>query len=257
VVAREAERRDIRIEQARELIRWLALRPMMATRKVALVDGAEHLNDHGQNALLKTLEEPPGGAVLVLIAAAPSMLLPTVRSRCQRVRLDPLPCGVVERQLCARGMEPEEARILAAQSGGSIGRALTLADEAHVQLRTRVLTELPRLAARTAAELSAVAQEVGKGAIEPALGIVASWYRDVLGQALGGQTLANPDHAAAIATAAATHPPVRLLRQLERVCDTIRDVERNANRVLALETMLLALRELERGGRGEEAWTRS
>ncbi|MFN8544303.1 MAG: DNA polymerase III subunit delta' [Candidatus Binatia bacterium] len=254
IVARDSDRRDIRIEQARDLIRWLVLRPMTAPRKVALIDGAEYLNDHGQNALLKTLEEPPGSAVLILVAAAPSMLLPTVRSRCQRVRLDPLPREVVERLLRARDVPPERARVLAAQSGGSVGRALELADDAYVHVRTRVLEELLRLRERTAADLSAAAQELGKGAVDAALAVCTSWYRDVLGRTLTSGALVNPDYAAAIEHAARETSPPRALRQLELVCDTIRDVERNANRVLAIETLLLALREIERGGRSYVAW---
>src|SRR5205823_13403059 len=83
-VERDAERRDIRIEQVRELARWLALQPLMAHRKVAIIDGAHCLSEPAQNALLKTLEEPPPSAVLLLTAAAAALLLPTVRSRCQR-----------------------------------------------------------------------------------------------------------------------------------------------------------------------------
>ena len=66
----------MRTEQVRELTRWLALRPLMAARKVAIIDGADTLNEHGQNALLKTLEEPPGASVLVLVATRVSLLLP-------------------------------------------------------------------------------------------------------------------------------------------------------------------------------------
>src|SRR5262249_61400487 len=90
VVVREEDRRDIRIEQVRELTRWLSLQPLMASRKVAIVDGAHELNEHGQNALLRTLEEPPVGSHVLLLASAASLLLPTVRSRCQVVRLDRL-----------------------------------------------------------------------------------------------------------------------------------------------------------------------
>jgi DNA polymerase-3 subunit delta' len=91
LVEREEERRDVRTEQAREVTRWLMLRSLMAARKIAVVDDAECLNEHGQNALLKTLEEPPGAAVLILCATDASLLLPTVRSRCQRVALERVP----------------------------------------------------------------------------------------------------------------------------------------------------------------------
>src|SRR5262249_57750566 len=82
VVVREEDRRDIRTEQVRDLTRWLILRPLMARRKVALVDGADALNEHGQNALLKTLEEPPGASVALLVGGRPSAPRPTALAGC-------------------------------------------------------------------------------------------------------------------------------------------------------------------------------
>src|SRR5262249_48343407 len=158
VLTRDEDRRDIRTDQIRELIRWYALRPLMARRKVALVDGAEQLNDHGQNALLKTLEEPPGQGVLVLVAAAASAVLPPVRSRGQIVRCDPLPTDVVRDLLVGRGVARDRAEVLAAQGRGSLARALTGDDEAHGRLRGLVLGAVADLPRRTAADLSTLAQ---------------------------------------------------------------------------------------------------
>ncbi len=258
VVAREADRRDIRIEQARELCRWLALRPLMAERKVAIVDGAEYLNEHGQSALLKTLEEPPGSSVLLLTSSAPASLLPTVRSRCQRVRLDPLPAEALTAFLAARDVSVADARLLAAQAEGSPGRALELVDAGLVRLRGGVVELLAGLAERSAAELSAAAQDIARGPVEAALAVVVAWYRDVLWTMLGdaGGGLRNPDRAEHIRAAAAHGSPATVLRQLEVACDTIQSIGRNANRSLALETMLLLLRHLERGGSSADAWTR-
>ncbi len=246
VVAREEDRRDILAEQVRDLVRRLALRPLMAERKVAIVDDAEHLNAHGQNALLKTLEEPPGGSVLLLVASAPSLLLPTVRSRCRRVRLDPLDEAALVRLLRARGVAAEDAAALAAQAGGSIGRALELARPEAAAARARVLESLPRLAELPAAELSALAHALAQGPLDAALAAAVSWYRDVLAAALGVE---RPRGADGVRAAAAGRRPAVALRQLALVCDTIAAIEQNANRTLALETLLLDLREVERGGR--------
>jgi len=248
VVTRDEDRRDIRTEQVRELSRWLALRPLMAARKVAVIEGADCLNEHGQNALLKTLEEPPGASVIVLTATRASQLLPTVRSRCQHVRLDPLPAPVVSRFLEARGLPPERAAVLAARAEGAPGRALALADDPHAELRAAVLAQLACLDQQHAAQCSALAQRIGKGPVEPALEATLGWYRDLLGLVLGDGTdaLRNPDAAGLLRQAAARATPERVLRQLETVCATIDFVERNVNRVLAIETMLLSLRRLER-----------
>jgi DNA polymerase III subunit delta' len=258
VVAREADRRDLRIEQVRELTRWLALQPLMAARKVGIVDDAHCLNEHGQNALLKTLEEPPGASVLLLVGTSPALLLPTVRSRCQAIHLEPLAVAEVARVLAAKGVPNASVGGLAALAEGSIGRALAFAAEGDAAARERLLSALPRLAALPATELSAIAQELGRGGFETALAAAVAWYRDALEVALvaGAEPRRNPDAAATIRRVAAERPPAVLLRQLELVCDTIVDLEKNANRMLSIETMLLALREIERDpGRELRSWT--
>jgi len=248
LVAREAERRDLRIEQVRELTRWLALQPLMAARKVGLVDDAHCLNEHGQNALLKTLEEPPGASVLLLVATSAALVLPTVRSRCQPIRLEPLPAADVARVLAAKGMPAAAIGDVAALAEGSVGRALALVAEADAPGRKRLLDALPRLATVPASELSAIAQDLARGGSETALAAALAWYRDVLEVSLvaGAEPRRNPAAAATIRTVAAGGRPASVLRQLELVCDTIADLEKNANRMLSIETMLLALRETER-----------
>jgi DNA polymerase-3 subunit delta' len=250
IVAREEERRDIRIEQVRELARWLALQPLMAPRKVGIIDEAHRLNEHGQNALLKSLEEPPGASVLLLLATVPALLLPTVRSRCQVVRLDPLPEEAVVRVLEVRGMPAERARALAPLGGGSPGQALALEDEEAA--RAKLLGVLPAIADQPASHLSDVAQQLSRGPLDAALSAAATWYRDILQTSLVGDELPlrNRGAADAIRAAAARLSPAALLRQLEVVCDTIDALGKNANRMLSLETMLLWLREIEREALG-------
>ena len=249
VVVRDADRKDVRTEQVRELTRWLSLTPLMAGRKISIIDGAHEVNEHGQNALLKTLEEPPGRTVLLLTASAPSLLLPTVRSRCRPVLLDPLPASLVRRIIEAGGIAARDAETLASLAEGSPGRALALAGEDEQEARQSVLDTLPVLATLDAFEISKRAQDLARGAGDAGLAVMLCWYRDVLGAALLGADapLRLPAHAADIRAAAGRLEAAAVLRQLEAVCDTIRDIERNANRTLAIETLLLWLRQLERG----------
>ena len=252
-VTREEDRRDIRTEQAREVNRWLTLRPLMAARKIAVIDDAECLNEHGQNALLKTLEEPPGASVLLLLAAHASLLLPTVRSRCQRVRLDPLSPALLDGLLADRGVTADVRATVVPRAEGSPGRAVALLDDPRGDARVRMLTALGRLDAAAAHELSAVAQALGRDDADVALETAVSWYRDLLALTVGEAdgTLRNVDALPALRTVAARTAVPAVLGALETVCDTIRAVEQNANRVLALETMLLALRRLERTAQAE------
>src|SRR6204780_337245 len=83
-------KRDIAVEDVRKINAFMALTPAEGGWRVAIVDGAEDLNQASANALLKILEEPPPRAVLILVCSAPGRLLPTIRSRCRRLRLSPL-----------------------------------------------------------------------------------------------------------------------------------------------------------------------
>jgi DNA polymerase-3 subunit delta' len=260
IVTRDEERRDIRTEQVRELARWLSQKALVSNRKIALIDEAHCLNEHGQNALLKTLEEPPGRAVLVLTARSAALLLPTVRSRCQILRLDPLPLAAVTQLLTASGLSKAQVKVLAPLAEGCPGRVRGLGDDDDLALRNKLREALPRLDALPAHEISKLAQDLSRGSFEVALSTAVGWYRDVLQAALLGDALPlrNDDVAAAVRAAAARHLPAVRLRQLEVVCDTLEALGRNANRMLALETMLLWLREIERGNTvAVTSWTRT
>ena len=256
VLVRDEDRRDMRTEQVRELTRWLTLRPLMAARKVAIIDGADTLNEHGQNALLKTLEEPPGASVLVLVATRASLLLPTVRSRCQHVRLEALSDAAMARVLERHGVPKNEAALLIARADGSPGRALALRADAHPEQRARLLERLGRLPELSAADVSALAQTLARGEVEPALDVIVSWYRDLLGLVAGeAAPVRNADVESQLRATAARSMLDVVLRQLEAVCDTLELIDQNANRVLALETLLLALRRLERDSQRNPEWT--
>ena len=165
------------------------------------------------------------------------------------VRLDPLPAAEVARVLDACGLPPEQARELAPLAEGSPGRALALAGEAETRARALVLRDLPRLRELGSDELSRSAQELSRGALDAGLVTALAWYRDVLDVALAGDAarLRSPAAADAVQLAARRLSPAALLRQLEAVYDTIVSLEKNANRMLAIETMLLSLRAIERG----------
>jgi DNA polymerase-3 subunit delta' len=115
----------IRIDQVRDAIDRAAYRPFEGRRRVVIVDGADAVNADGQNALLKTLEEPPPASVFVLVTDRPDILLPTVRSRCQRLRFGGLSAAEVADVLIREhDVAAADAHAAAAPSDGSIGRAL-------------------------------------------------------------------------------------------------------------------------------------
>jgi DNA polymerase-3 subunit delta' len=172
-------RRDIVVDEVREVTQFLRRTAGEGGWRVVVVDGAEDMNPNAANALLKLLEEPPSGALLLLVCHAPGLLPATIRSRCRRLRLSPLSRADVE-TLLARylpELPPDERGRMAALAEGSIGRALTLA-----------AGEGPAMAAQVARVLAAMPK--GLAALEVADAVARdeagfSLFMDLLRQAIG------------------------------------------------------------------------
>ncbi len=226
-----APSREIRVDEVRQLARRLSFALTRGRRKVVIVSPADALNERAQNALLKTLEEPPRDTTFFLITASPDQLLPTVRSRCARVNLVPLAASIIEKKLVAQGVPQPVAAARAARSEGSLARALHLTAEeiaSHDDLLARLEAALHAPDEREALDL---AEDLGER--EPALRAVEALFgrtRDLLvAQAQG---------------APAPLSPVRLLQQHDLCRDVLDVLRQNGNSRLQLERLLLLLREL-------------
>jgi DNA polymerase-3 subunit delta' len=137
VLLLEPENYTLKVEQVRQMQRDLAYRPYEGRRRVCIITAADRMAPNMSNTLLKTLEEPPLHTVIILLANNPRLLLPTILSRCQAVRFNPLPASLVAQWLVKeKGFGEEEAHLLASLSEGSPGRALALQEE---------LKEIPRV----------------------------------------------------------------------------------------------------------------
>ena len=128
---------QIKVDRIRkEIIDKVGFRPYEGRRRVVMIDDAHRLNASSQNSLLKTLEEPPPSSLMVLITPAPESLLSTVRSRCQPLRFRPLALPVLQRHLVeVHDIPDDEALLRAALVSGSVGRALDLDLDAHLERR--------------------------------------------------------------------------------------------------------------------------
>lgn len=144
LIGRDADKKDIAIEQVRAMQGDLALRPLEARTRVVIVDDASELNQYGQDALLKTLEEPPRHAVLLLVTTTPEALHETIRSRAQPLAFRLVPSAEIAAALAARF--GREATTYAAAAGGRPGLAIALATTEAVRAERRALdAELYRL----------------------------------------------------------------------------------------------------------------
>ena len=175
------EKRTIGVEEIRDLIDYLSLRPYEGGRHIAIVEQADRLTPSAQNALLKTLESPPGDAMFFLVADSDGALLPTIRSRCQQVRFHDLSVEDCARVLAARGVAPERAAMLAGLAQGSVGRALELdGDDDFHALRAKVLQSLGMLKDRASVAGAAALLESDKGSEERMLEAMELWARDLM-----------------------------------------------------------------------------
>lgn len=143
--------------------------PYLGHRKVAVLDDADFLNAEGANALLKTLEEPPSDAVLILIGTSTTKQLPTVRSRCQIVRFAPLPARTAATLLLREGTVEtlEQGLVLARNTGGSLQQARERIDDGVGEIRdelTRQLSVRSPDAVALAARLNELVDAAGKEA---------------------------------------------------------------------------------------------
>ena len=150
---------QIAVEDVRKINGFMSLTPAEGGWRVVVVDGAEDLNPASANALLKILEEPPPRAILLLVCSAPGRLLPTIRSRCRRLRLSPLDDADMGRLLSAYlpVLDAEERGRLIAMSDGSPGRALMLAEDEGLKIAIlvdKLLSDLPAIPASRGYEIA-------------------------------------------------------------------------------------------------------
>lgn len=241
--------RAIKVEQVRGLQERLSMHPLETTRRLAIVASAHLMNEAAQNAFLKTLEEPPSGTVLMLIASSPDALLPTIRSRTNRLAFGPLPAELISERLLQekKKLDPATAHLAAVMSGGSMSAALAM-DEKSLAQRREVITAFEALAFDDARTLLGFAENFGgsRDDAEAALKILDVWNRDVAVTRAGSEALANRDLADVAKTAAAKVNDAQLQRR-HRLIDTahLAITERNASARLQLERMLI---EMARGG---------
>jgi DNA polymerase-3 subunit delta' len=239
-----AGKKEISIQQIRELEKELNLRSFSGNKKIVILDPATLMNLPAQNALLKTLEEPPKDSLLVLIAPNLGGLLPTVRSRCLRVSFVPLTRDqVVAFLVSQKKVRVEEAQLLAAMSMGSLEIVTAVDPQELLARRHRWIDLLLRVASgdyRTAAETA----EALAGNKEESLRFLdwaESWYRDLLVYTVtqNRQEVVNVDLLPQIEQVSVAVGLERLLERIAEAKKAVVAIQRNLNRRMVLENLLL------------------
>lgn len=243
VVQADSEGGTLKVDQVRAVQHSLALKPYQSRYRVALFLRFQEANDNAANALLKTLEEAPAHAILLLTADTPELLLPTIISRCEILRLRPLQVGEVESMLAAKGVDPDRARLLAHISSGRPGYAnRLLEDSSLLETRAERLNDLQSLLKSTRVKKFSYADKLAKDkdGMRQALTFWLSYWRDVLLKvSQASVSITNVDYSAEIESLAAklNLPAVRrVVSDLELALDRM---DRNVNPRLLAEVLLM------------------
>lgn len=243
-------RRDIRIEQVRDIESFLNLTPYEGVCKVVVVDGAELMNTAAANALLKTLEEPPGNSLLLLLTASEDALLPTIRSRCSALYLKPAAKSELQERLTRDyGADSDLAERVARISRGCIGQAVNaLRDPEALEQREADLQRLQEVCEGGldmrfdyAAEL-ATRFSRDRDAAKELLYLWLRWWRDLLLIKEGAEEyLHNYDHVAPLRLQATRLTTGQVTAFIKRLNRTLEALDANANPRLTLEVLMLGL----------------
>ncbi len=179
----EPEGHFIKIDQIRQIQKQIVFGPLDGQKKLVLMDDADKMNAAAANSLLKTLEEPPPYALLMLIAARPSSLPETILSRCQKVAFHPPAYSMIETVLMEkRGWTTEEARLVVSLAGGQIGAALALDVDVARQNEADLHDLIAEETLQAYDRLLEVAKRHAEGdaAMDARCSYLAGWFRDVL-----------------------------------------------------------------------------
>ena len=244
----------IKVEQVRDVIDRAGYRPFEGRRRAVIVDEADAMVPAAQNALLKTLEEPPSASVFILVSSMPDALLATVRSRCSRLRFSVLaPSEVAEALMRDHGYAEVDARAAAADADGSVGRALEAqsVDVADARaLAQRLLEQAARMsdparriesAKELTAKKSSAASERDHLAV--CLRVMASLLRDmgILANRADPRSLANADLQGPLTRLTEAFDSQRSMRAFAAVDRALGALDRNASPKVVADWLVLQL----------------
>jgi DNA polymerase III subunit delta' len=240
----EPDGAHVKIDQVRALQHDLSLRPVEGRYRVAIFDQFEVATTEAQNALLKTLEEPPDYVVLIVLASDPELLLPTIVSRCQQVPLRPLTIAQVREALIEQwNVEPNQANLLAHLSGGRLGWAVTAASDSSIMpARAKYLDDLQTLLKADRVARFAYAEDLTKKSdlARNAIDLWRTWWRDVLLTSSGSSAeLINIDRVDQIQTLA-QHIDLNQAKAAADACGrALWQMDRNVTSRLVVEVLLM------------------
>jgi DNA polymerase-3 subunit delta' len=220
------------------------MKPYEASMRVVLILDAQTMNPSASNALLKVLEEPPAGTILILVATHTSDLLPTIVSRCRHIRFNPISRANMESILIHNhGLDSGDARIIASMAGGSLSRALHMYRANWISRRNWLINELDTLSSEPISRLLAFGEQLAKNkdVLQDSLEIMKSWLRDIAIGGLCPEKIIHQDLAENARRISQKMSMKSLLSKIETIQSTQNSIQSGTNIRLAMEAMILNL----------------
>lgn len=244
----EPEGQTLKIDQVRQMQKDLSYRPYEGRYRVLIIEAADRMAPYMSNSLLKTIEEPPLHTIIILLANNPRSMLPTILSRCQILRFDPLPISTVSRWLMReKGIEEKDAHILASLSEGSPGKALRIGEEISQIPRAKLLVDLVGLKKIPFSEKEQWAQSLPsqREDLLLILEVAKTLLRDlIVVKIIKSETnLIHKDLLADMKNITKDWSLSSLINRFETLHSTILAIKANANTRLSLEAMMLSWAE--------------
>jgi len=234
IISPQKEGGSIKIEDVRQIIKDIYLKPFEARKKVYIIDGAQDMKHEAANALLKTLEEPPADSILILITENLKALFHTIVSRSQVVRFFPLKLKEIEGILTKEYLlDGTPAHILAHLSGGRLGEAMRFKDDDIFTKRASLMKSI------SSRPLNLDFDNVRKEDFRLYLNILLSWYRDILNMKVGLEDymLVNIDKKDIISNEARRMSFEYLEDVISNIVSTFTYLDRNVNQKLAMSVL--------------------
>jgi len=237
---------EIKIDQVRQVQEDFALKPFEGLKKTLIVDSAARMNTASANAFLKTLEEPRGDALIILVTSMPQSLLSTIRSRCQEIRFEPLPRHTLAQVLVRkRSLADEDAWFIAALAQGSIGRGLDMDVDQEKADRNQIMPILEELYRMGAGQILTLAESFAKNRerLDRLLDIGVECLRDALvyRETAEERLLVLPGAREWFRRWAEQFPVTKILADIELLMASRYMLDRRVSAQLVAENLLLKL----------------
>lgn len=239
--------RSIGVDYIRDLIDEIYTKPYEGDKKVIIIKNSDSITVQGQNAILKTLEEPSEDTTIIMLAENLNEMLQTIQSRCQILRLGRIPENKIKAYLISLGVDEKKAVAAAGLSDGIVGNGLRFLDEKYVRLRQDVISKARELVSANVLDVlkSVDFFTINKDKIDIIFDILTSWYRDIIMLKLvkDKNLLINMDYYDLLVEESQKLSYNRLDSIINIINSSRENIKGNVNYQLTIEVMLLKIQE--------------